>query len=85
VGLIVNEVLKNLGISLKGEKIVFNFLSDEDLKNLYAFFESKHIPKGETLLFYLNHSPIHIFFLTISIPLIFDGDKSKRQKREMHL
>ena len=49
VGLIMNDVFKDLGISLKGEKSVFNFLSDEDLKNLSTFFESKNIPAGETL------------------------------------
>jgi cytochrome c553 len=49
VGLIMNDVFKDLGISLKGEKSVFNFLSDKDLKNLSAFFESKNIPAGETL------------------------------------
>jgi CRP/FNR family transcriptional regulator, cyclic AMP receptor protein len=49
VGLMMNDVFKDLGISLKGEKSVFNLLSDEDLKNLSAFFESKHIPAGETL------------------------------------
>ena len=45
----MNNVLKNLHTSMKGEKSVFNFLSDEDLKNLSAFFESKNIPAGETL------------------------------------
>jgi hypothetical protein len=30
-------------------------------------------------MFYLNHSPIHIFFLKIPVPLIFDADKPKRQ------
>jgi len=49
VGLIMNDLFKDLGIFLKGEKSVFNFLSDEDLKNLSTFFESKHIPAGETL------------------------------------
>ena len=49
MGLITNDVFKDLGISLKEEKSVFNFLSDEDLKNLSAFFEGKHIPAGETL------------------------------------
>jgi CRP-like cAMP-binding protein len=34
---------------MKGKKSVFNFLSDEDLKNLSAYFESKNIPAGETL------------------------------------
>jgi CRP-like cAMP-binding protein len=45
----MQEVFKDLGISLKGEKSEFNFLSDEDLRNLSAFFESKYIPEGETL------------------------------------
>ena len=45
----MNDVFKDLGTSLKGEKSVFNFLSVEDLKNLSAFFESKNIPAGETL------------------------------------
>jgi CRP-like cAMP-binding protein len=43
------DILKDLGTSTKGEKSVFHLLSDEDLKNLSAFFESKHIPEGETL------------------------------------
>ena len=34
VGLIMNDVFNDLGISLKGEKSVFNFLSDEDLNLL---------------------------------------------------
>jgi len=45
----MNDVFKDLGISLKGAKSAFNFLNDEDIKNLSAFFESKHIPEGETL------------------------------------
>jgi len=45
----MKEVFKDLGISLKGEKSEFHFLSDEDLKNLSTFFESKYIPEGETL------------------------------------
>jgi CRP/FNR family cyclic AMP-dependent transcriptional regulator len=45
----MNDVLKDLRTSMKGEKSVSNFLSDEDLKNLSAFFESKNIPAGETL------------------------------------
>jgi CRP/FNR family transcriptional regulator, cyclic AMP receptor protein len=49
VGLIMNDVFKDLSISIKGEKSVFNFLSDEDLKNLSAFFESKYVPAGEPL------------------------------------
>jgi hypothetical protein len=34
---------------MKGKKSAFNFLSDEDLKNLSAFLEGKNIPVGETL------------------------------------
>ena len=45
----MNDEFKDLSISLKGAKSVFNFLSDGDLKNLSAFFESKNIPAGETL------------------------------------
>ncbi len=45
----MNDVFKDLCSSMKGKKSVFNFLSDEDLKNLSAFFESKNIPTGETL------------------------------------
>lgn len=45
----MNDVLKDLRTSMKGEKSVFNFLSDEDIKNLSAFLESKNIPAGETL------------------------------------
>lgn len=43
------DILGGLGTSSEGEKSVFNFLRDDDLKNLSAFFESKHIPEGETL------------------------------------
>lgn len=44
------DILKGLGTtSTEGEKSVFNFLSDEDLKNLSAFFESKQVPAGEAL------------------------------------
>ena len=49
MGLIVNDIVKDLGVSLKGEKSVFNFLSDEDLEDLSAYFESKRIPEGGTL------------------------------------
>ena len=45
----MNDVFKDLCSSMKGKKSVFNFLSDEDLKDLSAFFEGKHIPAGETL------------------------------------
>jgi CRP-like cAMP-binding protein len=43
------DIFKGLGTSAEGEKSVFNFLGDEDLKNLSVFFESKNIPEGETL------------------------------------
>jgi CRP/FNR family transcriptional regulator, cyclic AMP receptor protein len=43
------DILGGLGTSSEGEKSVFNFLSDEDLRNISTFFESKHIPEGETL------------------------------------
>ncbi len=49
VGLTMKDAFKDLGIFLKGEKSVFNSLSDEDIETLSAFFESKHIPAGETL------------------------------------
>jgi len=45
----MNGVLKDLYSSMKGKKNAFSFLSDEDIENLSAFFESKHIPEGETL------------------------------------
>ncbi len=45
----MNDVFKNLYNCMKGEKSIFHFLSDEDINNLSAFFESKHIPVGETL------------------------------------
>ncbi len=45
----MNNVLKNLYACMKEEKSVFNFMSDEDLRNLSAFFEIKNIPAGETL------------------------------------
>ena len=43
------DIFKDLGTSLKGKRAYFNFLNDEDLRNLSAFFESKNIPAGETL------------------------------------
>lgn len=49
MGLIMNDIFKDLGTSLKGEKSLFKLLSDDDLKNLSSFFESKNIPAGETL------------------------------------
>jgi CRP/FNR family transcriptional regulator, cyclic AMP receptor protein len=49
VGFIMIDILKSLGTSTDGEKSVFNFLSDEDLKKLSTFFESKNIPEGEAL------------------------------------
>jgi hypothetical protein len=39
----MNGVFKDLYTSMKGKKSVFNFPSDEDLKNLSAFFEGKNI------------------------------------------
>jgi CRP-like cAMP-binding protein len=45
----MNSVFKDLGIAMRGEKSIFDFLSDEDLKNLSAFFENKNIPAGATL------------------------------------
>ncbi len=45
----MNNVLKDLYASMKEEKSVFNFISDEDLRNLSAFFEIKNIPAGEIL------------------------------------
>jgi CRP/FNR family transcriptional regulator, cyclic AMP receptor protein len=43
------DILKSLGTSAEGEKTVFTLLSDEDLRDLSAFFESKDIPAAETL------------------------------------
>ncbi len=43
------DIFRGLGTSAEGEKSVFNFLSDDDLKNLSAFFESKNVPEGEAL------------------------------------
>ena len=45
----MKEVFKDLGISLQWGKSEFHFLSDEDLRDLSAFFESKYIPEGGTL------------------------------------
>ncbi len=45
----MNNVLNDLYASMKDEKSVFNFMSDEDLRNLSAFFEITNIPAGETL------------------------------------
>lgn len=42
----MNDVFKDLCTFMKGEKSVFNFLSDEDIKNLSTFFENKNIPGG---------------------------------------
>ena len=36
----MSDVFKDPGISLKGEKSAFNFLRDEDLKNLSAFLKA---------------------------------------------
>jgi len=43
------DIFRGLGTSAEGEKSVFNFLSDDDLKNLAAFFVSKNVPEGEAL------------------------------------
>ncbi|KPK31441.1 MAG: hypothetical protein AMK70_12535, partial [Nitrospira bacterium SG8_35_1] len=45
----MDNVLKDLYASMKEEKNVFNFLSDEDLRRLSAFFEIKTIPAGDIL------------------------------------
>lgn len=45
----MNSILKDLYTTLKVKKSVFNFLTDEDLGNLSAFFEIKKIPAGEML------------------------------------
>jgi CRP/FNR family transcriptional regulator, cyclic AMP receptor protein len=45
----MNGVFEDLYTSMRGEKSVFKFLSDEDIKHLSAFFESKNVPAGETL------------------------------------
>ena len=49
MGLIMSDVFKDLGAFMKGTKSVFNFLNDEDLRNLSAYFENKNIPAGEIL------------------------------------
>jgi CRP-like cAMP-binding protein len=45
----MNNVLKDLYTCMKEEKSAFNFLSDEELGNLSAYFKSKNIPAGEIL------------------------------------
>jgi CRP-like cAMP-binding protein len=45
----MNSVFNDLCTIMKDKKSAFNFLRDEDLKNLSAFFESKNIPAGENL------------------------------------
>ncbi len=45
----MNDVFKDLYTFMKGKKSVFKFLSDEDLKNLSVYFESKYVPAGEPL------------------------------------
>ena len=37
----MNDVFKDLCTTMKGKKSVFNFVSEEDIKNLSTFFESK--------------------------------------------
>ena len=48
VGLTMNDVFKDLYISMKGKKSAFNFLSDDDFENLSSFFESdsERIPRS---------------------------------------
>ena len=45
----MNDVFNDLHTVMRGENNVFNFLSDEDLKHLSAFFERKIIPAGKYL------------------------------------
>lgn len=45
----MDNIFKDLYACMKEEKGIFNFLSDEDLHDLSAFFEMKNIPAGETL------------------------------------
>jgi len=45
----MDEILRNLGIAMEGEKNVFRSMSDGDLKQLSVFFQSKNIPVGDTL------------------------------------
>jgi hypothetical protein len=48
----MNGILKDLYTCMKEEKSIFNVLSDEDLRNLSVFFESRNIPAGK--IFMLN-------------------------------
>jgi CRP-like cAMP-binding protein len=45
----MDYIFKDLYACMKEEKSVFNFMSDEDLRNLSAFFEIKNIPAGKIL------------------------------------
>jgi CRP/FNR family cyclic AMP-dependent transcriptional regulator len=45
----MDDLLNDLFTIMRGENNVFNFLGDEDLKNLSAFFERKIIPAGKYL------------------------------------
>lgn len=45
----MDDIFKDLYACMQEEKSVFNFLSDDDLRNLSAFFELKNIPAGEKL------------------------------------
>ena len=45
----MDDIFKDLYACMQEEKSIFNFLSDEDLRNLSAFFEMKNIPAGEAL------------------------------------
>ena len=42
-------VFEDLYASMKEDKSVFGYISDEDIKELSTFFEIKNIPAGETL------------------------------------
>lgn len=45
----MNNEQKDLYACMKEDRGIFNFMSDEDLRNLSAFFEMKNIPAGEML------------------------------------
>jgi CRP/FNR family cyclic AMP-dependent transcriptional regulator len=45
----MDNVLNDLFTIMRGENNVFNFLTDEDLKNLSTFFAPKIIPAGKYL------------------------------------
>ena len=45
----MTDILKDLGTSAKGEKSAFNFMREEDLDRLSAFFGSKKVLAGQPL------------------------------------